>query len=239
MQPNRLPWLQREDPFPPTAQALDYPNGLLAAGADLSPERLLAAYQRGIFPWYNDDEPILWWSPAPRCVIYPEHFHCSRSLQKSMRRNGFTFSANRAFSAVIHACATSDEREHHTWISQDMQTAYCTMHQLGWAHSIEVWQGSNLVGGVYGLAIQRVFFGESMFSRVTDASKAALYCLCRALRTLDVHLLDCQVESPHLLSLGAQNISRASFENILQRDAHAVCPLPQHALATTIAILFP
>ncbi|HSC74622.1 MAG TPA: leucyl/phenylalanyl-tRNA--protein transferase, partial [Pseudomonadales bacterium] len=201
----RLPWLEINDAFPPTASAES--GGLLAAGADLSATRLLNAYQHGIFPWYSAHEPILWWSPAPRCVIYPEQFHASRSLLKRIRNHPFRISSNKVFADVMLACATTGERAQGTWITRNMFDAYRDMHNLGWAHSVEVWQEDKLVGGVYGLAIGRIFFGESMFSCAADASKIALYSLCRALTVLNFPLLDCQVENPHLLSLGAQNIT--------------------------------
>jgi leucyl/phenylalanyl-tRNA--protein transferase len=221
-----LPWLDPQDPFPPVTQALAEPNGLLCAGADLSPARLLAAYQLGIFPWYSADEPILWWSPAPRCVMYPARFHASRSLQKTARSHTFRVTSNRAFAEVMMACATVGTRaEHGTWITEEMFAAYCEMHRIGWAHSVEVWQDDELVGGVYGLAIGKVFFGESMFSRATDASKIALLFLCRALVTLDFALLDCQVDNPHLMSLGAENIARAQLQKILQQHAQPAAPL--------------
>ncbi len=235
----RLPWLDPQDPFPPVTQALREPNGLLCAGADLSPARLLDAYQHGIFPWYSAGEPILWWSPAPRCVIFPPDFHTSRSLQKRLRKNVFTVTSNRVFADVMQACATVGDRQDGTWITQDMFDAYCAMHALGWAHSIEVWQEDQLVGGVYGLAIGKIFFGESMFSRVTDASKIALYFLCRALVTLDFRLLDCQVENPHLLSLGAQNIPRKTFQTTLAAFSHPAVPLDVQELQQTIATIAP
>ena len=230
----RLPWLDPQDPFPPVTQTLREPNGLLAAGADLSPSRLLDAYQHGIFPWYSAGEPILWWSPAPRCVIYPETFHASRSLQKRVRNNMFTVTSNRVFTDVMLACATVDDRAGGTWITQDMLDAYDKMHKLGWAHSIEVWQDEQLVGGMYGLAIGKIFFGESMFSRATDASKMALLFLCRALVKLNFKLLDCQVENPHLLTLGAKNISRDTFQSALQKSAVPAVMLSQQDLQTAL-----
>jgi leucyl/phenylalanyl-tRNA--protein transferase len=229
-----LHWLDPQDPFPPITQAFREPNGLLAAGADLSPVRLLDAYQRGIFPWYSAGEPILWWSPAPRCVIYPEKFHTSRSLQKLVRSKIFTVTSNRAFADVMQACATVDNRQYGTWITQDMLDAYCAMHELGWAHSIEVWQEDELVGGVYGLAIGKIFFGESMFSYATDASKIALLFLCRALVALDLKLLDCQVENPHLMSLGAQNISGQRFQSTLKENVYPATALSCADLEKTL-----
>lgn len=231
----RLPWLEYADPFPPVTQALRQPNGLLCAGADLSPARLLDAYQHGIFPWYSAGEPILWWSPAPRCVIYPDQFHCSRSLQKRARSNVFTVTSNRAFADVMQACATAGTRaERGTWITQDMFNAYCKMHELGWAHSLEVWRDGKLAGGMYGLAIGKMFFGESMFSYATDASKIALLFLCRSLLQLEFQLLDCQVENPHLLSLGASNISHKFFQKSLQDYCSTTDKLSADALAKTL-----
>ena len=222
-----LPWLKPHDPFPPVTAALREPNGLLCAGADLSPARLLDAYTRGIFPWYSEGEPVLWWSPAPRCVIYPQQFHASRSLRKTWRSGQFHVSANRAFPAVMHACATVPRGyANGTWITRDMFDAYCALHTLGWAHSLEVWQEETLVGGIYGLAIGNIFFGESMFSRATDASKIALWWLCQSLHALGFALLDCQVENPHLLSLGATCIAREDFQALLQQHAHPATPLP-------------
>lgn len=224
----RLPWLESSDPFPSATDA--GPDGLLAAGADLSPTRLLDAYQHGIFPWYSEGEPVLWWSPAPRCVIYPEQFHASRSLLKRARNNTYRISSNRAFADVMLGCATVDERANSTWITQDMFDAYCSMHELGWAHSVEVWKEDELVGGTYGLAIGKIFFGESMFSRATDASKIALLFLCHALAKLDFRLLDCQVENPHLLSLGAQNISRNTFQQALEESTQPAVTLSHEDL---------
>ncbi len=233
----RLLWLEINDPFPAVTGA--EPNGLLAAGADLSPARLIDAYQRGIFPWYSAHEPILWWSPAPRCVITPEQFHASRSLQKRLRSENFQITSNLAFADVIHACATVDDRKHGTWITQNMFDAYCNMHELGWAHSVEVWQGDELVGGVYGLAIGKVFFGESMFSHATDASKIALLVLCRALVRMDFKLLDCQIENPHLLSLGAKNISHSAFQTVLQKYAYPAVPLAMQEWQAAIQLVRP
>jgi leucyl/phenylalanyl-tRNA--protein transferase len=232
---SHLPWLNTGDKFPPVEYAFVEPNGLLATGADLSPARLLDAYQHGIFPWYSAGEPILWWNPAPRCVMYPDQFHCSRSLQKRVRSNVFTITSNRAFADVILACATAGTRaERGTWITQEMFDAYCKMHELGWAHSLEVWHDGELVGGMYGLAIGKIFFGESMFSYATDASKIALLFLCRALTKLDFHVLDCQVGNPHLMSLGAKNISRDIFQTALQAYCHPADKLSADALEKTL-----
>lgn len=214
----QLSWLAPGQPFPPSSQALTDPDGLLAAGADLAPATLLRAYRQGIFPWFSPADPILWWSPDPRLVIIPEQFHLARRLRRTLRRTDWQFSLNQAFAEVVCNCATSNRRDQQgTWISPAMAAAYQRLHQLGHAHSIEVWQQDKLVGGVYGVRIGAVFFGESMFSRCRDASKAALATLCQLHRPLRLALLDCQVESAHLLTLGAVSWSRQQFEQALAR----------------------
>lgn len=205
-----------ESPFPPTEQALDYPPGLLAAGGDLSPARLINAYQHGIFPWYSDDQPILWWSPAPRCVIYPHAVHVSRRLRRHYNQGRFSLTADRSFAGVITACAGPRRDHDGTWITEAMKQAYIHLHELGIAHSVEVWADDKLVGGIYGLALGRVFFGESMFSHQRDASKVALVALCRHLQHCDFTLLDCQIPNPHLLSMGAKEIPRVEFHQHLE-----------------------
>ena len=205
-----------ESPFPAIDEALEYPQGLLAVGGDLSPTRLLNAYRHGIFPWYSEGEPILWWSPAPRCVLYPERVHVSRRLRRRYNQNVFQVTADQVFEQVIEACAESREDSEGTWITSDMCTAYSRLHKLGYAHSVEVWRESKLVGGVYGLALGSVFFGESMFSRVTDASKIGLVALCRQLQQWQFTLLDCQISNPHLLRMGAEEISRDVFQRHLE-----------------------
>jgi len=205
-----------ESAFPALERALDYPNGLLAVGGDLSQERLLNAYRHGIFPWYSGDEPILWWSPAPRCVLYPERVHISRRLRRRYNHGDFTLTADQAFGQVIEACALPRSEGSDTWITQAMKKAYNRLHKNQFAHSIEVWQDRELAGGIYGLALGRVFFGESMFSRVTDASKVALVSLCRQLRRWGFTVMDCQVGNPHLTSMGAVDIPRAKFEQHLK-----------------------
>ena len=215
-----ITWISSDDPpdaFPDIESAFDVPDGLLAAGGDLSPERLLYAYRHGIFPWYDDGQPILWWSPDPRCVLRPHEFHVSRRLRRWFGQCSFEISFNRSFSDVIAACARDRVGQHGTWITEDMKEAYSRLHRDGWAHSIEVWQDSGLVGGLYGLAIGQAFFGESMFSTESNASKAAMFALCRQLLINDFLLLDCQVESPHLISLGAKLIPRRKFAAELQR----------------------
>jgi len=181
--------------------------------------RLVNAYRRGIFPWYSEGEPILWWSPAPRCVLYPEHVHISRRLRRRYNRGEFTLSADRAFAQVIEACAQARRDGKGTWITAQMRTAYIRLHQAGIAHSLEVWRKDELAGGIYGLALGPVFFGESMFSRVTDASKVALVALCRQLSQWRFTLLDCQVSNPHLLSMGAEEIPRAKFQRHLRETS--------------------
>ncbi len=202
--------------FPPVDQALEYPQGLLAAGGDLTPARLLDAYRHGIFPWYSDDEPILWWSPAPRCVIYPDEVHISRRLRRQYNKGSYSLTVDTHFSDVIEACAGRRPDQHGTWITQDMKNAYIRLHHLGHAHAVEVWSDGKLAGGIYGLALGKVFFGESMFSRERDASKIALVALCRQLHRWGFEILDCQVKNPHLVSMGAVEISRETFQQHLQ-----------------------
>ncbi len=262
--------------FPPVEDALQEPNGLLAAGGDLSPTRLINAYRSGIFPWYNAGEPILWWSPSPRTVIFPAHLKVSRSLRRTLRRGAFHVTLDTQFRQVMEACAaprrdaqvpwaaapgilppatlvhpcTSQDAQERpprkpegrfrhpasgdtcpsvdgggTWISAEIIDAYCRLHEMGVAHSVEVWQEHDLVGGVYGLALGRVFFGESMFSRVTDASKVALVHLVRQLERWGYTVIDGQVSSPHLYTLGAEDISRAAFITLLQEASDAAEPL--------------
>jgi len=205
-----------ESPFPDIGQALEAPAGLLAAGGDLSPTRLINAYTHGIFPWYNQDEPILWWAPVPRCVIYPDTVHISKRLRRHYNQGAFTLSLDTAFEQVINACAESRGGHQGTWIGADICAAYYRLHTLGIAHSLEVWQDDALVGGVYGLALGSVFFGESMFSRVTESSKIALVALCQQLHLWGYELLDCQISNPHLVSMGAVEISRERFKRHLQ-----------------------
>jgi len=204
--------------FPSTADALGEPNGLLALGGRLTPEWLLAAYSRGIFPWYSDDQPILWWSPSPRCVVFPAQIRFSRSLRKTLRRGHFQVTFDQDFAGVIDGCAAPRADGGGTWITAEMRAAYLAMHRLGHAHSVEVWEGGELVGGLYGIAIGRVFFGESMFHRATDASKVAFASLVHQLQTWDCQLMDCQVSNPHLTSLGAVEVSREVFESLLSRE---------------------
>ncbi len=197
--------------FPAPCEALEEPNGLLAAGGDLRPARLLLAYRSGIFPWYEAGQPILWWSPNPRSVLLPERLRISRSLRRKLTRGAFRITADAAFERVVAACAAPRRYTRSTWITSDMARAYTELHRLGWAHSFEAWHDAELVGGLYGVAIGRVFFGESMFARATDASKSAFAHAVRYLQTRAFELIDCQVGSAHLGSLGAENMPRAQF----------------------------
>ncbi|MCP4994965.1 MAG: leucyl/phenylalanyl-tRNA--protein transferase [Gammaproteobacteria bacterium] len=204
-------------PFPPLTDAEEEPDGLLAVGGDLTSGRLLNAYRHGVFPWYSKGQPILWWSPNPRMVLFPNKLRISRSLKKSLRNRNFRVTFGHAFEQVITACAAPRVYESGTWISSDMHTAYTQLHHLGFAHSVEVWLEDKLVGGLYGIAIGKVFFGESMFSRETDASKVALVHLCKKLETMGYALIDCQVYSEHLNSLGAELIPRTEFKTRLDQ----------------------
>ncbi len=195
------------------------PPGLLAAGGDLKPARLLAAYEHGVFPWYSAQQPILWWSPDPRMVLFPEEFNCSRSLAKTLRNGPYSTRADTAFGATIRACAAPRRSGPDTWLNKDMIASYEQLHELGYGHSIETYQAGRLVGGLYGIALGQVFFGESMFSLERDASKVALARLVEECRARDIRLIDCQVASGHLASLGAREVSRAQFAALLRRYA--------------------
>ncbi|MGE5667016.1 MAG: leucyl/phenylalanyl-tRNA--protein transferase [Betaproteobacteria bacterium] len=217
-----IPWLDSSTPFPPIEAALTEPDGLLAAGADLSPARLVDAYRQGIFPWYGEGQPILWWSPDPRMVLYLSEFRVSRSLRKRLRRREFDLRVDTAFDAVIEACASVPRGQGGgTWITGAMIDAYRRMHRRGYAHSVEAWRGDELAGGLYGLSFGRMFFGESMFARQTDASKVALAGLVGLLRQRDVPLIDCQQETGHLASLGARPIPRERFAQHLRELIHS------------------
>jgi leucyl/phenylalanyl-tRNA--protein transferase len=213
-----ITWLAPEGDrewFPPLEQALDEPEGLLAAGGDLAPERLLAAYRRGIFPWYSAGQPVLWWSPNPREVLDPREFKCSRSLAKTLRNRGFEITFDRDFAAVVRACAARRDNSPGTWITPEMHAAYCTLFQRGHAHSVEVFLEGKLVGGLYGVLMGRMFFGESMFSRERDASKGALARLVEKGLVAGLQLIDCQLPTPHLRSLGSKPIGRAAFSKLV------------------------
>jgi leucyl/phenylalanyl-tRNA--protein transferase len=210
--------LDSDTAFPPSCEALDYPNGLLAVGGGLSTKRLLAAYRRGIFPWYEAPQPVLWWTPDPRSVLFPDELHISQSLSKTLKANTFQLAVDGQFGQVMRECAQIRSEGLGTWIDQDMVTAYGQLHQQGFAHSVEVMdEVGALVGGLYGVSLGRVFFGESMFSRVSNASKVALVALVNILRRGEFHMIDCQVENPHLNSLGARNIDRLDFEQRLEQ----------------------
>jgi len=201
--------------FPPVHLATE--EGLLAVGGDLSPERLLLAYRNGIFPWYNPGEPILWWSPDPRLVLFPEELHVSRSLRRVLRRKTFQVTFNTRFREVIAACARAKRPTGEgTWITAEMEAAYCRLNDMGYAHSVESWQDGRLVGGLYGIALGRCFFGESMFTRTSNASKVAFVTLVRRLQALDFKLIDCQVHTQHLTSFGAREIPRKEFLKRIQ-----------------------
>lgn len=212
-----IPWLEGEPAFPPLERALAEPNGLLAAGGELTPAWLLAAYRRGIFPWFSGDEPILWWSPDPRLVLVPGEIRIHRSLRKVLRQQRFEIRIDTAFSEVMTQCAAPRAQDAGTWITPRMQIAYGRMHELGYAHSVECWQHDKLVGGLYGMALGRAFFGESMFSRQTDASKVALAHLARILEQLGFAVIDCQMTTPHLLSMGAREVGRSAFARGLEQ----------------------
>jgi leucyl/phenylalanyl-tRNA--protein transferase len=213
-----IDWLDPNDPnapFPTPDRALNDPNGLLAAGGDLSPERLINAYRHTIFPWFAEGDPLLWWSPNPRMVLRPEQFRLHRSLRRSLRRRRPEVAFDRDFAAVVSACAAPREEEGGTWITQEMAEAYSKLFHLGHVHTVECYDGGRLVGGLYGVAIGAIFYGESMFSRCNDASKWALFHLCHWLGHWGYQLIDCQMSTPHLLSLGASEIDRAEFVRLV------------------------
>ena len=215
-----IPWLEAHAPFPPLGAAL--PNGLLAASGELTPSRLLDAYRQGIFPWFSAGDPVFWWSPDPRTVLFPAEFRLSRSLNRTLRRGGFRVRLDSAFSQVMAACASVPRPgQDGSWITARIKSAYGALHKAGWAHSVETWRvdadGETLIGGLYGVAIGRMFYGESMFAHRADASKIAFAHLIRYLRQHAFGLLDCQVRTEHLLSLGAREIPRAEFVARLSR----------------------
>jgi leucyl/phenylalanyl-tRNA--protein transferase len=216
----RLTFLDPDNPtqaFPPLYKALREPDGLLAVGGCLSTERLINAYRRGIFPWYNADEPILWWSPDPRLVLFPDKLMVSHSLRKTLRKGVFTVTFDKAFSDVMLSCAKPRKDSAGTWISPDIHQAYVELHKQGFAHSVEVWFNGELVGGLYGVALGQVFFGESMFHTKTDASKVAFVTLVEQLKLWHFQLIDCQVHTNHLSSLGAEDIDRRAFVRLLNQ----------------------
>jgi len=213
-----IPWLRGDAPFPPVSKALRSPNGLLCAGGDLSPRRLIEAYRHGIFPWYSEGDPILWWSPDPRMVLFPEELKVSRSLRKTLARGVYETRVDTAFRRVMESCAAPRGGQPGTWIVPEMVEAYGRLHDLGFAHSVESWLDGELVGGLYGLALGEAFFGESMFARAPDASKVALAKLVERLRTQGCRVIDCQQATTHLASLGAREIPRAQFAQLLRES---------------------
>lgn len=239
MSRSRITWLAPHDPadaFPDVSAALREPDGLLAAGGDLSVGRLLTAYRRGIFPWYEEGQPILWWSPDPRCVLFPGALHVSRRLAQEIRNTPLTVRFNHAFGEVVRACAEPRRHQSGTWITTEIAIAFEHLHAEGWAHSVEVWAQDRLVGGLYGLVIGRVFFGESMFSRVDNASKMALVALTRSMLESGMALLDCQVVSHHLATLGATTLPRPEFIALLDKACEpqtAYCDWPAGPLAVS------
>jgi len=209
-------WLTPNSFFPPLEDALVEPNGLLAAGGDLSPERLIEAYRSGIFPWFNENEPILWWSPDPRMVLFPSELRISRSLNKILRNSNYEVRVDSAFSQVIQACAAPRKGQSGTWIHSDMVSAYTELHEMGLAHSVETWVGGELIGGLYGIAQGKMFFGESMFSRIHDASKIAFVHLVKQLEQWNFNMIDCQMRTAHLASFGAREIPRKEYSQRLK-----------------------
>jgi leucyl/phenylalanyl-tRNA--protein transferase len=225
-----IPWLRTDSPFPPIETALTDPNGLLAAGGDVSADRLLDAYHHGIFPWYGEGQPVLWWSPDPRMVLFVDEFHLTRSLAKAVRQQRFDVRVDGAFRTVMECCSTTARPgQTGTWITPELIDAYCALHRRGHAHSVEAWHGDTLVGGLYGVSIGSMFFGESMFALETDASKVALAHLVAIARRTGIPLIDCQQETAHLASLGARSIPRAEFAKRLA--ALVNCSAPTDAWA--------
>lgn len=221
-----IPWLRPDSPFPPIEAALAEPNGLLAAGGELTAERLLDAYRHGIFPWYSDDQPVLWWSPDPRMVLFVDEFRIKRSLRKRVNQRRFEVRADAAFGEVIAGCAEMPRPgQLGTWITPAVVAAYTELHRRGHAHSVEAWRDGRLVGGLYGVAIGRMFFGESMFAREPDASKVALVALVAMLRARGMPLVDCQAETPHLASFGARPIPRARFAKLVAGLVNSPAPV--------------
>jgi leucyl/phenylalanyl-tRNA--protein transferase len=222
LRPYWIPHNANPHDFPPLEQALEHPDGLLAVGGDLTPNRIIMAYRLGIFPWYNDNEPILWWSPYQRMILFPNDLKVSRSLRKTIRKGKFTVTLDKNFPAVIKACAGARRDQDGTWITKDMQDAYCQLHDIGFAHSVESWYEGQLVGGLYGIALGKVFFGESMFSLMSDASKVAFAHFVWQLQRWGYELIDCQIDTQHLQSLGAVNIPRQQYRDLLDR----LCEMP-------------
>jgi leucyl/phenylalanyl-tRNA--protein transferase len=219
-----IPWLEPGDAFPPVTQALAEPNGLLAAGLELTPQRILDAYRQGIFPWFSEGEPVLWWSPDPRMVLVPSEIRITPSMRKVLRNRPYEVRCDTAFEQVMRRCAEPRDGQRGTWISAPMIAAYCALHAQGWAHSVEIWVGGELVGGLYGMAIGRMFYGESMFSRVRDGSKIALVHLARYLESQGFEQIDCQMNTAHLASMGGREIARSEFCRVLSQSVLSAHP---------------
>jgi leucyl/phenylalanyl-tRNA---protein transferase len=237
-----IPWLEAADPFPPVERALEHPNGLLCAGGELSLERLLDAYRRGIFPWYSGNEPILWWSPDPRMVLFTDELKLSRSLAKSVRNKGYEVRIDSAFREVLAGCAAprpGPDDMPGTWLGPAMKRAYAALHDAGHAHSFETWRDGELVGGLYGIALGRMFYGESMFSRAADASKVALVALVEALRARGFPLIDCQVRTPLLAGLGAREIPRRDFLQRVTTLVHYAQPAQRWSSDSGVGVFAP
>ena len=227
-----IPWLGPDTPFPPLGAALTLPNGLLAASRDVDPRRLLDAYERGIFPWYSADQPVLWWSPDPRMVLFLDEFRIARSLRKRLKHNTFEIRVDTAFRDVMEACAgVRRSGQFGTWITPEIIDAYTALHEGGYAHSVESWCKGELVGGLYGVAIGRMFFGESMFAFESDASKIALVRLVEILRALGCPLIDCQQETVHLATFGARAIPRDQFAQHVAALVHSIPPQDSWTIA--------
>ncbi len=228
-----IPFLGPADPFPPVEQALDDPDGLLAAGGSLGAKRLVEAYRRGIFPWFNEGDPILWWSPDPRTILRPPSLHISHSLKKKLKKGAFLVTIDKAFARVLDGCAAPRDGESGTWLSAPMRRAYGTLHASGLAHSVEVWMEGELAGGIYGVSIGRMFYGESMFTRRTDASKIAMARLAAQLERWQFPMIDCQMETEHLMSLGAERVPRRQF--VLEVERLVAAPAPPWILDDDLA----
>ena len=219
-----IPWLEPGDPFPPVDTALRDPDGLLAAGLELTPQRILDAYRQGIFPWFSEGQPVLWWSPDPRMVLVPAEIRITLSMRKVLRNRPYEVRCDTAFEAVMRACAEPRDGQAGTWISDHMIAAYGALHMQGWAHSVETWVDGELAGGLYGLALGKMFYGESMFSRARDTSKIALVHLARYLESQGYALIDCQMNTAHLASMGGREIARSEFCRVLSQSVQSAHP---------------
>jgi leucyl/phenylalanyl-tRNA--protein transferase len=219
-----IPWLEPGDPFPPVDTALRDPDGLLAAGLELTPQRILDAYRQGIFPWFSEGQPVLWWSPDPRMVLVPSEIRVTPSTRKVLRNRPYEVRCDTAFEAVMRACAEPREGQAGTWISDHMIAAYGALHMQGWAHSVDTWVDGELAGGLYGLALGKMFYGESMFSRARDTSKIALVHLARYLESQGYALIDCQMNTAHLASMGGREIARSEFCRVLSQSVQSAHP---------------